>query len=175
MPHKKTNLCLCEALDLRNEYDRHIDLLQILLGEPSKKHGLFREDDEEKEPVTDFDHKSVEEKLKKLQFKRVKLNHEVQTTNFETQIELEGEKISITEALEKRKNLLADIKAIAERVEKASYRRVIHKEGRDIIQEPRHRFSETYKEYQDSLRQLRKMINQIHVVNHTAVVNFKDE
>ena len=95
--------------------------------------------------------------------------------NFDTQIEYEGTKISIAEALEIRKNLLGDIKAVAGRVEKSSYRRVIHKEGRDIVQEPRHKFTDTYKEYQDSLQHLRNLVTRIHAANHSATVNYKDE
>jgi len=67
MGDRKGNLYLYEAIELRNEYDRHIGLLQGLLGEPSKRRGIFNNDDEDKEPVTDFDPKEAEEKLKKLQ------------------------------------------------------------------------------------------------------------
>ena len=175
MVDEKGNLYLYEAIELRNEYDRHICLLQGLLGEPSKRRGLFNDDDEDKEPAADFDPKETEEKLKKLQTKRVKLNQEIQESNFGVKIDYESENISIAEALVLRKNLLADLNAVAARVEKSSYRRVIHKEGRDIFQEPRHKFDETYKEYQKYLKQLRRLVNQIHAVNHTATVKFKDE
>ena len=151
MGDRKGNLYLYEAIELRNEYDRHIGLLQGLLGEPSKRRGIFNNDDEDKEPVTDFDPKEAEEKLKKLQIRRVKLNQKIQETNFEEKIDCEGENISIAEALVLRKNLLTDLNAVAARVEKSSYRRVIHKEGRDIFQEPRHKFDETYKEYKKFL------------------------
>jgi hypothetical protein len=175
MTDKKGNLYLYEAIELRSDYDRHIGLLESLMGGSSKKNRLFNDDDEDKEPAADFNQKEVEEELKRLQTKRVKLNQEIQKVNFDTQVEYKGEKISVAEALEIRKNLLEDIKAIAERVEKSSFRRVIHKEGRDIVQEPRHRFSETYKEYLNNLNQLRHLISQLHAVNHIAVVNFKDE
>ena len=175
MPDKKGNLYLYEAIELRSEYDRHVELLGGLLGESSKKHSLFHDDDDDKDPAADFNQKEIESSLKKLQTKRVKLNQEIQKTNFDTQIEYEGTGISIAEALEVRKNLLGDIKAIAARVEKSSYRRVIHKEGRDIVQEPRHKFTETYKEYQDSLQHLRRLVTQIHAANHSATVKYKDE
>src|SRR3990172_7218881 len=162
MPDKKGNLYLYEAIELRSEYDRHVELLGGLLGESSKKRSLFHDDDDDKDSAADFNQKEIESRLKKLQTKRVKLNQEIQKTNFDTQIEYEGTGISIAEALEVRKNLLADIKVIAARVEKSSYRRVIHKEGRDIVQEPRHRFTETYREYQDSLLRLRILVNRIH-------------
>jgi hypothetical protein len=176
MPDKKGNLYLYEAIELRNEYDRHVELLEELLGgEILKKRGIFRDEDEDKDSAADFDQKEIEDRLKKLQTKRVKLNQAIQMTNFGTQIEYEGKGISVAEALEVRKNLLGDIKAVASRVEKSSYRRVIHKEERDIVQEPRHKFTETYREYQESLRRLRSLVNQVHAANHSAAVVYKDE
>ncbi len=83
MPDKKGNLYLYEAIELRNEYDRHVELLEGLLGESSKKRRLFNDDDEDKDPAADFNQKEIENRLKKLQTKRVKLNQEIQKTNFE--------------------------------------------------------------------------------------------
>src|SRR3990167_71993 len=139
MVDEKRNLYLYEAIELRNEYDRHISMLHGLLGEPSGRRGLFNDDNEDREPATDFDLKDTEEMLKKLQTKRVKLNQEIQESNFGVKIDCEGENISIAEALVLRKNLIADLNAISARVGKSSYRRVIYKEGRDIYQEPRHK------------------------------------
>ncbi|RJO61111.1 hypothetical protein C4544_03730 [candidate division WS5 bacterium] len=175
MPDNKGNLYLYEAIELRSEYDRHISLLAGLMGESSKKRGLFKDDDEDKEPAADFDQKKTNEELKKLQTRRIKLNQEIQKTNFDTQVEYKGEKVSIAEALEIRKNLLVEVKTYSERVEKSSSKRVIHKEGRDIVQEPRHRFSETYNEYQECIQQLRQLVNRIHAINHMATVSFKNE
>jgi hypothetical protein len=177
MKDKKGNLYLYEAIELRNEYDSHVELLEKLLGvEPSKKRGFYDEDDDkDKVLAAGFDPKEIEGMLKKLQTKRVKLNQEIQKKNFETLIEYEGTGISIAEALEIRKNLIGDIKAISERVKKSSYKRVIHKEGRDIVEEPRHNFTEIYKEYQDKIRHFRSLANQIHAANHLATVKYKDE
>lgn len=177
MADEQGNLFLYEAIELRNEYDRHIGLLQGLLGEASKRGGFFNhnDNDEDREPAAGFNPKETEESMKKLQTKRVKLNQQIQESNFGVKIDVDGEHVSIAEALVLRKNLLADLSAIAGRVEKSSYRRVIHKEGRDIYQEPRHQFDETYKEYLKCLNQVRLLINRIHAVNHTATVRFTDE
>lgn len=177
MTDNNNNLYLYEAIELRSEYDQHIALLVELLGVSTlRRSGFsFDKDDEGKDPAADFDQKVIDSSLKKLQSKRVMLNQEIQKTNFNTQIQYDGAPISIAQALEIRKNLLNDIKAIAGRVEKSSYRRVIHKEGRDIVQEPRHKFTDTYKAYQESLRLLRYLVTQIHAANHTATVSYKDE
>lgn len=180
MPDSKGNLYLFEAVELRNEYDRHIKLTEELLGlgaAESKEMRFFRDPAgaEEKEPAQGFDPKDLEEKLKKLQTRRIKLNQAIQMANFETEMDCNGEKISIAEALEIRKNLLADNKAIAQRVCDSAYKRIIHKEERDIVHEPKHSFSKVYEDFQNNLRQLRQLINQVHVVNHQCTVKFRDE
>lgn len=180
MPDKKGNLYLFEAIELRNEYDRHIKLIEKLLeSENSQGHEMrFYRDTagvEEKEAAADFNPKELEENLKTLKTKRIKLNQAIQITNFEAEIDYNGEKISLAEALEVRKNLLADIAAISKRVADSAYKRIIHKEGRDIVHEPKHPFQKTYDEFQNSLKKLRQLVNQIHEVNHDVVVRFKDE
>ena len=179
MPDKKGNLYLFEAIELRNEYDRHIKLIEKLTGveySKSKEIRFLRDgDDEEKEPAAGFERKVFEEKLKKLQTKRIKLNQAIQIANFETEIEYNGEKISISEALDVRKSLISDHEAISRRVAESAYKRIIHKEERDIVREPEHAFKDTYEDFQNNLKKLRQLINQIHIANHQAVVQFKDE
>jgi hypothetical protein len=170
-------LYLFEAILLRNEYDRHIKLLEELL-EDNKKIGdkfFSSRDEDEREPALDFNHKELNEELKKLKVKRVKLNQAIQAANFKFQIIYEGEKISIAEALEIRKNLLADIEAISQRVINSAYKRVIHKEERDIIHEPKHSFKQVYDSFQNSLKKIRNIVTQIHIVNFKSIVNFKEE
>lgn len=177
MPDQKGNLYLFEAIELRNEYDRHIKLIENLIGESETKRGrLFHNsDDEGKEPAAEFNQNELEERLKKLQTKRIKLNQAVQMANFSAQIDYNGEKISITEALEVRKSFFTSHEAISQRVLDSAYKRVIHKEERDIVHEPKHSFRKMYEDFQNNLRTLRAVINQIHLVNHKTTVSFKDE
>lgn len=177
MPDEKGNLYLFEAIELRNEYDRHIKLLELLIEEKqSKSDRLFHtREEEEREPSAGFNPKTIEESLKKIQTKRVKLNQAIQVANFQCQLDYQGEQVSIAEALELRKNLLADLKAVAQRVENSAYKRIIHKEERDIVHEPRHGFQQSYDEYQNTLKKFRQLVTQIHIANHKHVVSFKDE
>ena len=177
MPDEQGNLYVFEAVELRNEYDRHIKLLEkVLEGEESQRERMFgRAEHEEKTPVAGFDPHEIEARLKKLQTKRVKLNQAIQISNFESQIEYQGEQVSLAEALELRKNLLADLTALNQRVQDSAYKRVIHKEERDIEHEPRHGFAQSYEEYLTKLRTLRLLITRIHRANHTNTVKFKDE
>ena len=177
MPDDKGNLCLFEAIELRNEYDRNIKLLKKLTQDGQDRgEGFFKSrDEEEREPATDFDQKKQEDILKKLKIKRVKLNQAIQTANFKYQIDQEGEEISIAEALEIRKNLLIDIETISQRVIDSAYKRIIHKEERDIVHEPKHLFKQVYDEYQENIRKIRTLITQIHIANLGNRVNFKEE
>jgi hypothetical protein len=177
MPDNKGNLYLFEAIELRKEYDRCIKLLEQLLGgEQGKQDRLFHRGDEEKrEPSADFDLGKMEENLKSIQTKRVKLNQAIQLANFEYKIEHEGETIPIAEALELRKNLAYDLEVISKRVLDSAYTRIIHKEGRDIVHEPRHGFKQSHEEFQNRLKKLRNLVIKIHQANHAYCVSFKDE
>jgi hypothetical protein len=177
MPDKKGNLYLFEAIELRKEYDRRIKLLEQLLGGgQGKQDRLFQRGDEEKrEPSADLDLGKMEKNLKNIQTKRVKLNQAIQLANFESKIEHEGETIPIAEALELRKNLASDLEAISQRVLDSAYTRIIHKEERDIVHEPRYGFKQSYEEFQNRLKKLRNLVIKIHQANHAYCVNFKDE
>ena len=177
MPNDKGNLYLFEAIELRNEYDRHIKLLEKLIeGDQNKSDRFFsNKDEEEREPASDFNQKELEEELKKLKVKRVKLNQAMQSANFKYQIDYDGEKISIAEALEIRKNLLKDIEAISQRVISSAYKRILHKEKRDIVHEPKHSFKQVYDSYCSNLRIIRTVITQIHIINLGSIIDFKEE
>ena len=177
MPDNNGDLFLFEAVELRKEYERHIKTLEQVLGNgDTKRDRLFsRDEEEEKTPSQDFHVEIIEDKLKKLQTKRVKLNQAIQAANFTCLIDFADEKISLAEALELRKNLLADLDALAQRVNQSAYKRIIHKEGRDIIHEPRHAFTKTYQDYQAALKKFRDLVTNVHCANHLATVKFKDE
>ncbi len=177
MPDEKGNLYLFEAIELRKEYDRRIKLLEQLIGgEHGKQDHLFRRSDEEKrQPSPELDLGKMEENLKNIQTKRIKLNQAIQAANFQSKVDCEGEMIPIAEALELRKNLLSDLEAISQRVLDSAYTRIIHKEERDIVHEPRHGFRQSYEEFQNRLKKMRNLVIKIHRANHAYCVNFKDE
>lgn len=177
MPDQNGNLYLFEAIELRNEYDRHIRLIENLIGETdSRRDRLFRHsEEEEREPAAGFDANELGKRLKKIQTKRIKLNQAIQKANFEIQIEFDGETISIAEALEIRKKLFADHEVLFQRVLSSAYKRVIHKEERDIVREPAQPFQKVYEEFQANLKRLRRLVTRIHIANHANTVKFKDE
>jgi len=184
MPDQRGNLYLFEALELRNEYDRHIGLVKKLLGVKSYQSNgeeeYYRQPvpksfDVENKPADGFDPKALELKLKKLETKRLKLNMAIQSENFASQIDFNGEEICITEALEIRKKLQSSFDEKSKCVTDSAYKQLIHKEKRDIEHCSKHAFCETYDEFQESLVQLRRLTNKIHLINHASAVAFKDE
>ena len=177
MPDNKGNLFLFEALELRNFYDKQIKLYEKLLEEVSEKgNRLFsHSDDEERVPANEYNQKEIEEELKNIQTKRVKLNQEIQTTNFNIKFDFQGESVTIAEALEIKKNLIQSLEVLSTRVQKASFKRVIHKEERDIVYEPKDSLNKAKKEYFDSLNKIKLLVNEIHRQNHKRIIKFKDE
>lgn len=178
MPNNEGRLYLFEALALRDEYDQRIALLEKLLDPDSKHRGglLYgRADSEELQPAAGFAPEQIEQERKKLKTRRVKLNQEIQISNFRTTIAFDGAEISLAEALEVRKALLAERDELARRVLDAAYKRVLHKEERDVIKEPMRSFVHTYDEYHTVLRKLRQLLTAIQQLNHQASVAFRDE
>lgn len=177
MPDEKKNLYLFESIELRKEYDRRIKLMEELLAEEDNGNdGLFRSrEEDEKEPAPGFDAKKIEMELKKLKVKRMKLNQAIQEANFKYHIDINGESITIAEALDVRKNLLDDLKSISRRVIGSAYKRIIYKEKRDIVKNPRQPFQKAYDSYADTIDKIRDIVISIHIANHKNIVAFKEE
>lgn len=175
MTDKKLNLLIYEALELRNEFDRRIRALEGLTGEKKKERSFLSRDEDELQYAKDFNVESVQEKLKKLQTKRVKLNQELQAANMKAKITYNGSALTLSESLEVKKNLMKDIDILGEKLSDAAFMKVIHKEGRDIVKKPKQKFQEAYRRYDDALVKLRMLNREIHKINHKETVNFKDE
>jgi hypothetical protein len=177
MPDSKSNLYLFEAILLRSEYDRHIKLLEKIIGEvKDKDDGFFnRRTEDNREEAAEYNQKETEQKLEKLKTRRLKINQAIQAANFKYQIEHDGEKISIAEALEVRKSLFADIETLSQRVVDSAYKTIIHKEERDIVHEPKHSFTKVYADLQDIMKKFKNIIIKIHDNNFKNTVNFREE
>jgi hypothetical protein len=175
MADSKGNLYLFEATELRDGYDEKIDLVEQLLADQNSNNHFAKNDNEDKKPVSDFDISEFQEQLNKLKTKRVKLNQAIQKANFTYKIDYDSEEVSLSEALEIRKNLLAEKKKAFQQVKEAAYKRIIHKEERDVVRTARYSFSERYEHYLDLQNRIKDLINKIHVKNHKSVIDFKDE
>lgn len=65
----------------------------------------FSRDEGIRRPNPDFDAASVREELRHMETKRRKINNAIQAANFNHCIELDGDSITISEALEMRRDL----------------------------------------------------------------------
>lgn len=177
MANANRNLYLFEAIELRKEYDRQIRLFENLLaaGQPEKDRLFSRREDGHPEPAIDFDPKTADAQLRRLQARRIKLNQAIQAANFSYQLKFDEEQISLAEALEIRKHLMSELKLLEQKVLDSAYKSIIHKEERDIVLEPRTPFRENYEAYHASLGQLRDLMNKIHVLNHSSLIEFREE
>lgn len=90
----KRRLYLYEALELRAGYDARIKTLKDCLPESRQNRSRLtfsRDDEGMRRPSPAFDVSEARRQLRKLEFKRRKLNSAIQKTNFDCRIELGGD------------------------------------------------------------------------------------
>lgn len=178
MADAKNHLFLYEALELRAEYDARIKTLKECLPEAKQNRGRFsmlREDDGQYRPSPDFDVAEVREQLRVLEFKRRKLNSAIQQANFQHQIDLRGENLTLNEALEMRKGLNEQLGELHTQVVKAAYQRVIYKEDRDIVEPNELSYSDSVKVLDMARVAFRELNRKIRAAAFTVSVEFRDE
>jgi hypothetical protein len=174
----KRKLYLYEALELRSEYDARMKTLRDCLPETRQNRDRLpfaREDEGRRRPSPDFDLGEARKDLRKLEFKRRKLNAAIQETNFKQRIDFSGESINLNEALEMRKGLNDRIGELHTQVVKSAYQRVIYKEGRDIVEENEITYAESVKNLEDARIAFRELNRQLRQAPFGAVVDFRDE
>ncbi len=172
------SLYLYEALELRAEYDARIQTIKDCLPETRQNRGRFsltRSDDERSRPSPDFDPAQAREQLRKLEYKRRKLNSAIQQTNFSYSIDFEGESINLNEALETRKALNVRIGELHTQVASSAYQRVIYKEGRDIVEESELPYADCVKRLEEARLSFRDLNRKLRMASFDARVGFRDE
>ncbi len=176
MPDASGHLYLYEALLLRDDYDRRLKVLERLVTPEQRGRGLLGlGNDDTAEPAPGFEPEQAEEELKGLKARRLKLNRAVQACNVQSTLSFEGEAVTLAEALELRKSLLAEASRLADRVVEAAYRRVVHKEERDVVKKSTWSYTQARGEHEAILRRLRTLVGALHHANHTLTVAFRDE
>jgi len=165
-------------VELRSEYDARIKTLSSLLPENREREGFFSRKNSEydvEKPVEGFNMEEVRNKIKTLKTRRRKLNNEIQKTNFNRTTKVEGNILTLAEALEFRKQTNEDIKELANQLKECAYAKVIYKEERDIVKKPKRNFTEVDKELEEKRMLFRNINRALHRANHEYAVNFKDE
>lgn len=180
MSDEKGNLYLFEALELRGEFDGRVTTLKSCLPESRLGGGrlaAFAADGygAQSIPAADVDFNVIREELKSLEFKRRKLNAAIQEANFKNTVTVEGETMTVAEALELRKATRDAIAEQQRKVTTAAYVRVIHKEDRDITEEPPFTFSSTMNELNAARRTFRMLNRTLRDVSFRIAIAFRDE
>ncbi|MBI4768587.1 MAG: hypothetical protein HY787_29040 [Deltaproteobacteria bacterium] len=178
MNDNKNKLLLFEALELRAELDARIKTFKDCLPEAKQNRGRLSfgmNEEGVRRPSPDFDAASARQSLRKLEFKRRKLNNAIQQANFNHQIEFEGDPINLNEALEVRKALNEQIGELHQQVVSSVYLRVIYKEGRDIVEGN----EVSYRECNEKLEQARLSFGKLNRLlrrsSFEITVDFLDE
>jgi hypothetical protein len=178
MADKKNKLFLFEALELRAEFDARLKTLKDCLPETKQNRSRLSFGVNEEgvgRPSPDFDVTSARQSLRKLEFKRRKLNSAIQQANFSHHIEFEGDSINLNEALEVRKALNEQIGELHQQVVSSAYQRVIYKEGRDIVEENEVSYRECNEKLDQARLSFRKLNKRLRRSSFETTVDFLDE
>jgi hypothetical protein len=178
MPDAKNRLFLYEALELRAEYDACIKTLKEYLPKAKQNRNRFavlRDDDGQYRPSPDFNVAEAREQLRKLEIKRRKLNSAIQQANFQYQIDVQGETLTLNEALEMRKGLNERLGELHTQVVNAAYQRVIYKEDRDIVEPNELSYADSVKALEAMRVAFRELNRKIRAAAFAVGVDFLDE
>jgi hypothetical protein len=170
-------LRLFEALELRSEYDARIKTLQECLPEARENRGWLRSlsREENRRPGPGFELAAAREELARLELKRRKLNVSIQQTNFQHQVEIDDERVSLGEALEIRKRLNQRIGELHAQSVASAWQRVIYKEGRDIVEPPEVPYDEATRQLDDARIAFRSLNRKLRVASFEVAVDYRDD
>lgn len=178
MADPQQQLLLYEALELRAEYDARMKTLKDCLPEgqqPRDRFAFAHADDSRVRPSPEVDGAAAREQLRTLEFKRRKLNNAIQQANFQHQLEIGGEVITLSEALELRKGLNTQLGELHTQVVKAAYQRVIYKEDRDIVEPTDLSYTQCVQALDDARMAFREVNRKIRAAAFEVRVAFRDE
>jgi hypothetical protein len=178
MPDAINRLYLYEALELRAEYDARIKTLKECLpeGRENRNRLSFRRDEDSMyRPSPEFNVAEVRDQLRKLEFKRRKLNSAIQQTNFQNQVQFRGDTLTLNEALEIRKGLNDRIGELHTQVVSSAYQRVVYKEDRDIVEPNELSYAVCVRNLEEARLAFRELNRKLRAVSFEIVVDFRDE
>ena len=177
MPDDKGKLYLFEALELRGEYDGRISTLRACLPKTvseDRTYGLFGGGMQSK-PAAGVDLAKLSEDLKALEYKRRKLNAAIQQANLQATISEDAEELTLAEALDLRKATGESIKELHKQVASSASVRIIHKEDRDIVEEPPFSFVDCNRELDQARLRFRNLNRALRRASHRTTIDFRDE
>lgn len=178
MADTQQQLLLYEALELRAEYDARMKTLKDCLPEgqhPRDRFAFTQADESRSRPSPEFDVAAAREQLRTLEVKRRKLNSAIQQINFQHQLEIGDETVTLNEALELRKGLNTQLGELHTQVMKAAYQRVIYKEDRDIVEPTDLSYTQCVQRLDETRVTFREVNRKIRAAAYEVRVAFRDE
>lgn len=175
---EKDGLFVYEALDLRSEYDGRLATLRACLPESraaGRTWSLSRVDADASRPAEGVDLKALRTELHALEYKRHKLNTAIQRANFASSVRVGDQEVSLSEALELRKAAKERVSELSTQLATSSAARVIHKEDRDIVQEPEMPFLTVRNELEEVRLEFRRLNRALRKASFEVSVEFADE
>jgi hypothetical protein len=178
MADTQQQLLLYEVLELRAEYDARMKTLKDCLPEgqqPRDRYAFAHTDESRSRPSSEFDVVAAREQLRALEVKQRKLNSAIQQVNFQHQLEMGGETVTLNEALELRKGLNTQLGELHAQVVKSAYQRVIYKEDRDIVEPTDVSYAQCVQTLDAARVAFREVNRKIRVAAYAVRVAFRDE
>ncbi len=177
MADKNNDLYLYEAIELKAEYQGRIEALKSLLPENriSDRFSFRNREELKYEPVEGFSVQDIRDCIKKLEYKKRKLNSAMQKTNFETSIIIQGQDMNLAEALELRKSVNQEIKELSSHLAEAAYKKVIYKEDRDIVESPELSYNVVKNTIEEKRLLFRELNRKLRGSSFETTIDFKDE
>jgi hypothetical protein len=171
-------LHLYEALELREEYNARMTTIKDCISGGESRRGrvsLWGDDKNKSRPSPDFDAIREKEALRGLEFKQRKLNSAIQKANYETQIEFDGQKINLLEALELRKAMKTQTDELKSAAVGAAHYTVIYKEGRDIVEANPVSYADARRELESARMAFRELNRKLRRAAFETIVTYQDE
>jgi hypothetical protein len=171
-------LLICDALELRSEYDARIETLRKCLPESrssSRASFLERGDTGTYRPAPGVDPAELRREIRTLEHKRHKLNAAIQAANFTNTVAVGAEDVTLAEALELRKAANTRIGELGSQLVRSAAVRILHKEDRDIEEEPDVSFVDARRELQAAREEFRGLNRALLEASYRVSVDFADE
>ena len=138
-------------------------------------HRMSGDEGDNRRAAPDVNFLVLRKQLRALDRKRLMLNAAIQKANFENEVEIRGERMSLARALEERKAADRLIGELHELAVRSAFVRVVYKEERDIVEGTDTPFGATFAELDAARRDFRELNRVLRGASFRIVIDFRDE
>ena len=165
----KLYLALARRAEILNE-TRFLD--QIL--EKTRRQDRYSMGTNERVVAEDVDMSRIREKHESRRHAARKINAAIQQVNFATQVEFDGEGMTLAEALELRKSTHANVVKLEAEAVEAAFRNLTHLEHKIVDLAPERTHTEVNAGLESERRRLRGLRQMCTEATFTLEINFED-